>query len=234
MAVQFLFSLTYKLLLLSYNLKAVMKYFFLVILTVYCNFSPAQNKNELIDTRSKKESFTKVPQKEIRADLATFTMGGVDESVGKEQLKKISFTSFTSDSMTFVGDDIKATVATAPFDAARHKLLYDEKYLVKIDRKTYYGNYGGLPGKQISRVTLMIGKDTIVIPVAAYSDLYNLNLTYLDESGTQRSANGIYRSKDGHRIYFYLFCKDNTGSYEVTWVIQDKKYVRRVVDYGFM
>ncbi len=80
----------------------------------------------------------------------------------------------------------------------------------------------------------MIGKDTIDIPAAAYSDLYNLNLTYLDKSGTQRSANGIYRSKDGYRIYLYLFCKDNTGSYEVTWVLQDKKYLRRVVDYGFM
>ena len=92
MAVQFLFSLTYKLLLLIYNLKATMKSFFLVIFIMYCYFSPAQKNNELIDTRSKKESFTKVGQKEIRADLATFTMGGVDESVGKEQLKKISFT----------------------------------------------------------------------------------------------------------------------------------------------
>ena len=211
-----------------------MKSFFLVILLMYCYFSPAQKNTELIDTRTKKESFTRVPQKEIRADLATFTMGGVDESVGKEQLKKISFTSFSSDSMIFEGDGIKATVATTPFDAAGHKLLYDEKYLVKIDRKTYYGDYGRLPRKQISRVILTIGKDTIVIPSTAYSDLYNLNLTYLDKSGTQRSANGIYRSKNGQRIYLYLFCKDNTGSYEVTWVIQDKKYLRRVVDYGFM
>jgi hypothetical protein len=233
MAEQFLFSLTYKLLLLSYNLKATMKSFFLLILIMYCYFSQAQNI-ELYDTRSKKESFTKVPQKDIRADLATFTMGGIYESVGKEQLRKISFTSFSSDSMTFEGDGIKATVATAPFDAAMHKLLYDEKYLVKIDRKTYHGNYGSLPKKHISRVTVIMGKDTVGIPVAAYSDLYNLNLAYLDKSGTQRSANGIYLSNDGRKIYLYLLCKDNTGSYEVTWVIQDKKYLRRVVDYGFM
>ena len=211
-----------------------MKSFFLIILIMYYSFSPAQKNIELFDTRSKKESFTKVPQKEIRADLATFTMGGVDESVGKEKLKKISFIFFSSDSMTFEGDGIKATVATRPFDAASHKLLYDEKYLVKIDRKTYYGAYGSLPRRQISKVTLMIGKDSIIIPASAYSDLYNLNLTYLDKSGIPRSANGIYRSNDGRRIYLYLLCKDNTGSYEVTWVIQDKKYLRRVVDYGFM
>ncbi len=80
----------------------------------------------------------------------------------------------------------------------------------------------------------MIGRDTIVIPAAAYSDFYNLSLTYQDKTGTQRSANAIYRSNDGRRVYLYLFSKDNTGSYEVTWVIQNRKYVRRVVDYGFM
>ncbi len=211
-----------------------MKSFFLVILTMYCYFSQAQKNLELFDNRSKKESFTKVPQKEIRADLATFTMGGVDESIGKEQLKKISFTSFNSDSMFFEGDGIKALIAIAPFDAATHKLMYDEKYLVKIDRKYYYGDYGNLPKKQISQIRLMIGRDTIVIPAAAYSDFYNLSLTYQDKTGTQRSANAIYRSNDGRRVYLYLFSKDNTGSYEVTWVIQDRKYVRRVVDYGFM
>lgn len=234
MAIGFLFSLTYKLLFLRSNLKILMKSFFLLTLIICCFFSQAQNNVELFDSRNKKESFSKVPQREIRADLATFTMSGVDESVGKEQLQKISFTSFSSDSMIFEGDAIKAIVATAPFDAARHKLLYDEKYLIKIDRRTYYGGYGSLPRKYINYVTLMIGKDTIAIPPAAYSDLYNLNLTYLDKSGTQRSANGIYRSRDGRRTYLYLFCKDNTGSYEVTWIIQDKKYQRRVVDFGFM
>jgi hypothetical protein len=58
---------------------------------MYCYFSQAQKNSELYDNRSKKESFIKVPQKEIRADLASFTMGGVDESIGKEHLKKISF-----------------------------------------------------------------------------------------------------------------------------------------------
>ncbi len=134
-----------------------MKSFLLITLTMYCYFTQAQKIPELFDNRSKKESFTKVPQKEIRADLATFTMGGVDESIGKEQLKKISFTSFNSDSMFFEGDGIKAVVAVAPFDAARHKLIYDEKYLVKIDRKYYYGDYGNLPKKQINQITLIIG-----------------------------------------------------------------------------
>jgi hypothetical protein len=210
-----------------------MKIFCLLIGLFYASFCGAQKNYEYTDTRKKTESFKKMPQKDIRADLATFTMAGIDESVGKAALKKISFNTFGPDSMKFEGDNIKATITTAPFDASKHKMDYDEKYLIKIDRKTYYGNYGSVPKTYISRVTVTIGNDTIFIPPTAYFDLYNLNLTYNDK-GVQRTANGIYLSKDGHKVYLYLLCKDGTGSYEVTWVIQDKKYLRRVLDYGIL
>ena len=184
-------------------------------------------------TRKKNESFLKISQKDIRADVATFTLSVIDESIGKADLQKISFTSMGPNFMAFEGEGIKATVTTASFDPTKHKLDYDERYLIKIDKKPYYGGYGSVPKKYISLVTMMIGKDTVVIPSVAYFDLYNLNFTYTDK-GAQRTRNGIYRSKDGHKIYLYLLCKDNTGNYEVTWVIQDKKYFRRVLDYGFL
>ena len=193
----------------------------------------AQRFYEYQDTRKKNESFTKLPKTEIRGDLATFTLSGIDEGVGKEELKKIPFINFGSDYMNFEGDDIKASIKLSPFDAGKHKLDFDEKYLIRIDRKTYYGSYGNVPKTLISKIMLTIGRDSVTIPPAAYFDLYNLNLTYTDK-GTLRSRNGIYESKDGHRIYIYLFCKDATGSYEVTWVVEDKKYLRRVLDYGFM
>ena len=210
-----------------------MKLFFLAIGILYGFSCSAQRVYEYQDTRRKNESFTKLPKTEIRADLASFTLSGIDEAVGKEELKKIPFTNFGSDYMNFEGDNIKATIKLSPFDVSKHKLDYDEKYLIRIDRKTYYGGYSSIPKTYISKITLTIDNDSISIPAAAYADLYNLNLTYTDK-GILRSRNGIYKSKDGHRIYLYLFCKDATGSYEVTWIIQDKKYLRRVIDYGFM
>jgi hypothetical protein len=207
-----------------------MKTFLAFIGFLYSFYCEAQKNYEYTDTRKKTESFKKMAQKDIRADLASFTLAGIDESVGKADLRKISFKSFGPDSMKFEGDDIKALVTIAPFDPAKHKLAYDEKYLIKIDRKPYYGGYGSVPKTYISQVIVTIGGDTVAIPSAAYSDLYNLNLTYTDK-GVQRTANGVYRSKDGHRIYLYLLCRDKTGNYEVTWVIQDKKYLRRVLDY---
>ncbi len=193
----------------------------------------AQSDLNYIDSRRKNESFAKLPKDQIRIDLASFTLSGIGESIGKEEYKKIPFTTFSNDYMTFVGDNIKATITSSPFDPSKHKLMYDDKYLIKIDLKTYYGNYGSMPLKYISNITLTVDGDTVNIPATAYTDIYNLKFSYTNK-GVQRSTNGIYRSKDGHRIYLYIFSKDNTGSYEVTWIIQDKKYLRRVLDYGFM
>jgi hypothetical protein len=44
----------------------------------------------------------------------------------------------------------------------------------------------------------------------------------------------VYRSADGKRIYIYMLKRETGGSYEVTWVIQDKKYLRRIIDFGFL
>jgi hypothetical protein len=208
-----------------------MKIFFLFVGLIFAYQMDAQKNYEYTDTRKKTESFKKIPQKDIRSDLASFTLAGIDESVGKENLKKISFTSLGADFIKFEGDDIKATVTTAPFDLSKHKLDYDEKYLIRIDRKPYYGDYGSVPKTYVNNVSIIVGNDSVQIPPAAYADLYNLNISYID-NGVQRTADAVYRSKDGNNIYLYLLCKNSTGSYEVTWIIHDKKYLRRVLDYN--
>lgn len=215
-----------------------MKKFLIAVLLLNSFNSIAQapqkpKKNyEYQDTRKKTESFAKAPA-DIKAELSTFTFAGIDEGIKREPLVKVPFTSIGTDFITFEAPDIKATITTAPFDASKHRIDYDEGYPIRIDRKTYYGGYGATPKTQINAVTIVMGKDTVAIPPTAYADLYNLNFAYTDK-GTQRSTNGIYRSANPHRLYLYLFCKDNTGSYEVTWIIYDKKFVRRVLDYGFM
>jgi len=208
-------------------------FFFVTIFSLFGFFCIAQNNDDFQDTRRKNESFVRLPRNEIRSDLATFTLSGIIEAVGKDELKKVPFTTAGLNLMTIAEDDIKATIQLSPFDKTKHKLDYDEKYLIRIDKKSYYGGYGKIPKTYISRITLTKGRDTLEIPPLAYADLYNVNLTYLDQ-GVNRSRNAIYESKDGHRIYLYLFCNDMTGSFEVTWIFQDNKYQRRVLDYGFL
>jgi hypothetical protein len=203
----------------------------LFIALLYSSFCNAQD--DLPDSRRKTESFDRFHTKDLRADLATFTLSGIGESVGLLPLQKIPYTKLSNDSIVFEGDGIKAKVKISPFDPSKHKLSYDEKYLVRIDRKPYYGNYLQVPKTQISDVSVIINKDTVFIPPTAYNDLYNLNFTYLDK-GVERTTDAVYKSKDGRKVYLYLFSKDKTGSYEVTWIIEDGKYLRRVLDYGFM
>jgi hypothetical protein len=210
-----------------------MKYFFVALFVVYGISSAAQIPDDIEDTRRKNESFARLPRDIIRSDLATFTLSGIDEAMGKEPLRKISFTDVSDDHITFEAPGIKATIQLAPFDKTKHRLDYDDKYVVRIDRRAYYGDYGYIPKTYIKNITLISNKDTIPIPPAVYSDIYNLHFTYLDQ-GIRRSRDGIFLSKDGHRIFLYVFCDNSSGSYEVTWIFQDGHYMRRVLDYGIM
>lgn len=194
----------------------------------------AQSQDDFFsDARRKNEGFERLRHRDIRADVATFTLSGIGESAAALRLPKIPVSTVGKDSVTFEGDGIYAKVKIAPFDKDAHKLTYDDKYLVRIDRRAYYGNYTKIPKTTISEVLLILDEDTVPLPPIAYQDLHNLNFTYEDK-GVQRTRDAVYRSSDGQKIYLYLFSKDNTGSYEVTWVFLDKKYFRRVLDYGFM
>ena len=173
-------------------------------------------------------------EKDLRGEMASFVMAGIDESTGKLPLKKISPAEVGPNYISFEGNGIRVAITVTPFVAASHKLKYfDEKHLVRIDNKPYYGSYGVVPKSAIRSVTLLVNKDTVQIPEAAYTDLFNPSFSYAND-GTQKTLDGVYLSNDNRTIYIYLLSKDTAGSYEVTWVVRDKKYLRRVVDFGLL
>jgi len=193
----------------------------------------AQN-SDYPDYRSKKEIFSRITEKDIRNDIASFSMGGIDESVGKLPLKSLPITGFGRDFISFSGNNMEVKVTSAPFDKTKHKLgFYEESYLVKIDNKPYFGDYGKVPKTTVDNVTVVIDKDTVAIPPTAYNDLHNPIFSFNDK-GVQKSQDKVFLSNDGRRVYVYLLKQEAGGSYEVSWVIQDKKYLRRVVDFGFL
>lgn len=218
--------------------KEIKRLYFIPILVLVAVITPGLARAQMpeldfTDTRRARETFKRLQPKSLRDEVATFALSGISESVGKTPLPKISYSDFGNDFMNFEGDGIKASVKISPFSEEGHRMDYEDKHLIRIDRKPYYGNYGKVPKTFISELSLIVDGDTVAIPPTAYFDLYNLNLTYSDK-GSQKTRNAIYRSPDGKRIYFYLFSRDNSGSYEVTWIFEDKQYVKRVLDYGFM
>ncbi len=187
-------------------------------------------QDDLPDYRKKNDNFLKVKEKDIRADLATFTIAGVVERIGKKPLKDIPARSYSGSELVFHEDNIRVVITAGIFDPSKHRLDSVEKYLVKIDKKPYFGNYGSVPRYTISSVTLYVDKDTIAVPQTALFDLYSPTFAYRDGSGIPKTFNAVYLSADKRTIYVYMLNKENKGSYEVTWVFRDKQFLRRVVD----
>ncbi|HXB95888.1 MAG TPA: hypothetical protein VNU70_12045 [Puia sp.] len=185
------------------------------------------------DFRSKKDNFSKISDKDIRADVASFALAAVDESIGKAPLQSLPVVDVGPNFMKLANDNIQVTIKTGFFLAAKHKLMMQEGHLLRIDGKPYYGGiYGQPPHTTIESITVVVGKDTVPIPPTAYADLYDPKFSF-HENGATRTRNGVFLSNDKHTFYIYMLNIDNKGS-EYTWVIRDKQYVRRVVDYGFL
>jgi hypothetical protein len=187
-------------------------------------------QDDLPDFRNKKDNFTKVREKDIRNELASFAIAGIEERIGKKPLKDIPARNYSGSNLLFEEGNIKVNITAGIFDPSKHRLDSVEKYLVKIDKKPYFGNYGSVPRYTISSVTLYLDKDTIPVPQAALFDLYSPTFAYRDGGGIPKTFNAVYLSPDKRTIYVYMLNKEDRGSYEVTWVFRDKQYLRRVVD----
>ena len=195
----------------------------------------AQDDVPLPDNRNKREGYLRMAEKDLKADVASFAFAALEDRLGKTPLKAIPPVDYGANFITFEGNGIQVTIKSTPFDETKHKLgYYGEKHLVKIDGKPFYGNYGTIPNYSVGPLTIVMGKDTVAIPPTATFDLYSPVFTYTDEKGNPKTHNGVYFSADGRTMYIYMINKETIGSYEVTWIIQDKKYLRRVVDSGIL
>lgn len=185
------------------------------------------------DYRSKKDNFSRISDKGVRADVASFALAGVDESIGKAPLNSIPVKEVGSNYMIFEGNNIQVTIRTGVFFPSKHKMMYMDKHLLRIDNHPYYGGaYGVAPQTTIQSITVVVGADTVTIPPNAYNDLYDPQFSF-NEGGSTRSRNGVFLSNDKHTFYIYML-NVNSGGSEFTWVIRDKQYLRRVVDFGFL
>jgi len=208
-----------------------------LILLMIISFASYAQDDDIPDYRSKKDLYKKITDKDLRSDLAAFTLSSLDEALAKEPLPQLPLIEYKNDLIRFAGDNVAVTIVAGTFDKTKHKLLYyDEKYLTKIDIKPFFSSkLGATPVRTIQSVTVVVGSDTIHLPDAAFSDLYDPMFCQGNtNSNTAKCNTAVYLSKDGRKIYIYMLnSSDTKNGYEVTWVIQDKIYIRRVVDYGF-
>lgn len=190
--------------------------------------------DEIPTYHNKLLGFSKVKEPLIRADLAAFTLGGLDESVGKKPLAYLPVTSYGDNFLELSSQDIHVRITSGTFNQNSHKIQRYDQYVVRIDNKPFYGVNGQMPRKTIASMAVMIGTDSVNIPSSAYEDLYEPRFCASNGGGGKVSCNTrVFLSADGHRVYIYMLNSSGKGGYEVTWVIEDKKYLRRVIDYDF-
>ena len=185
---------------------------------------------------TRRESFSKLTDAALRSDLATFTLGGLVEAIGKKPLKAIPASDYTDYHIAFAGEGVQVKIVAGKFDRTKHKLLlYDEdKYVIKIDNKPYWGVDGQVPKKEIQSVQVVFNRDTLILPPVAYNDLFEPRFCSAATAYDAAKCNSsVFISADKRTIYIYMLNSDGKNGYEVTWIVQDKKYLRRVIDYGF-
>jgi len=200
---------------------------------ILSGFSCLAQDLDFADFRSKKDNFNKIREQDIRNDLASFALAALDESIGKAQLQTVPVKDFGPDFMSFQSDDIQVIIRTGVFNPKKHKLMMQDDHLLRIDGKPYYGGViGQIPHTTIESVTVLVGKDTVPIPSTAFFDLYDPKFSF-NEGGVARTRNAVYLSNDKHTFYIYMLNIDN-GGVEYTWVIRDRQYLRRIIDFGFL
>jgi len=204
-----------------------------VLLLNFCSACFAQDE-DIPTYHNKWESFSKLREQDLRSDLATFTLGGLDESMGKQPLANIPVSNYGNNYIEFLEDNIHVKITSSKFEQTKHKFQYYDQYVVRIDNKPFYGVDGQMPEKKIESIAVAVGNDSLQIPLSAFADLYEPRFCGPDAGSGKIVCNTrLYVSNDKRKIYIYMLNSSGKGGYEVTWVIEDKKYLRRVIDYGF-
>ena len=85
---------------------------------------------------------------------------------------------------------------------------------------------------RIKEVNFFHYKYGITLPDSAISGLYQPKFcSELQNSKSAVSSNcRVFRSEDKRRVYIYMLNGDGNASYEVTWIIKDSKYFKRIID----
>ena len=183
-------------------------------------------------------NFAKISNKILKHEIASFNIAHgfeATDTIKKKEVNEIPLLNCSDSLITFSAEGLKISISSTRFDSSRHKLWYDsQSYLKLIDGKSFWGTDGGVPNEEVKEVNVTIGNKRFLFPIDALKGIYQPNFC------TKNNLNGdlilhskVFRSTDKRRIYVYMLNSDGAGGYEVIWIIQDKKYLTRVIDFGF-
>lgn len=126
------------------------------------------------------------------------------------------------DTLFFTKPNLSIKIVRANFIKSEHKIVRDDlKSIFLIDGKTVWGvDYGKPRGfiQYIQSMEITIDNEVINVPKSELANLFNPNFD-----------NVTLHFKDKDTFYLVMLNGDYGQSYEVAFVIKDKKYVMRYV-----
>jgi len=144
-----------------------------------------------------------------------------------EEFTSINTKVVKENSLILSSDSIQIHIETEAFDVNRNTLTYNTQNgynnLTKINNKPYYGTDNEIPTRKYKFIKIKVGQKMLQIKGSEISDLFEPNLD---------STFATYDSST-HRLYLFASNSDGAGGYEVLWVIENGKYIKRVIAYGF-
>lgn len=196
-----------------------------------------------------RESFWNISDTTIRNEIASFNRKGDSikqhPAVKEVELIEIPLISCADTVSNFHLKSTYVHVYYSDFDVTEHQRIYADKNndtLLKIDNQPFWGANGKLPKRQVSDVFFVLHSHYLVdFPVEAFTGIYE---PWPCEWGYQPVGKHVHReplstpnlrmfqSKKSHCIYLYMLNGEGENQYEVTWIVQDGKYLTRVVDGG--
>jgi len=130
--------------------------------------------------------------------------------------KDVGFVSLKS--VDGVIDTLVLSIKTKPFLPNMHTIQRSQGFVTKIDKKKPWGIDGGLPRKEIYDVFLTINGKQVPMSKESYNDLF--------EPGNNFD---IHYDKMGD-IYIHMLNSDGAGYYDLIWVINNGKLIKRYTD----
>ncbi len=189
------------------------------------------------DYKGMMESYFSLKDSTIRAEIGSFSFTGSMLGIsGKAPLRQFELHSQTKYTITLAHDDKKVHVSKMPFYSSGHRFGFygPQNHLYKIDGRYFCGFDGRMPTRRLVYIRVYIGEQQIDLPVRAFRDIYEPNFCSRQGLfGRWECNTKAFLSEDGERLYIYMKNSRIPSLYEVTWIIENGKYLGRVVDYAY-
>jgi hypothetical protein len=178
------------------------------------------------NTQAPDRALSEVQDLTIRAEISgTGPYQEMSEEDHEELLVAVPLRSWSPTHVEFWGEGLRVRLEAQPFDDLRSVKLRNG--LAQVDRQPILGWSPGDDHARMSRLEVVMDGSVVAVPVSAFTDLYDLPLSREDGYVLLAAA---WRSRDGWRTYVQVQVGDDAHPLIVTWVIEDGRYLQRIVD----